>query len=44
VAECPLVLRYDLKEGASKMNMSRTIARYFALMQRIRTLQIPRTG
>jgi dolichol-phosphate mannosyltransferase len=41
VAESPLVLRYDRKEGASKMKMTRTIARYFALAQRIRARQAP---
>jgi dolichol-phosphate mannosyltransferase len=42
VAESPLVLRYDLKEGASKMKMTRTIARYFELIRRIRAQRIPR--
>jgi dolichol-phosphate mannosyltransferase len=32
VSEVPLVLRYDLKEGASKMNVSRTIRRYVVLI------------
>lgn len=32
VSEVPLVLRYDLKEGASKMNVQRTIRRYFVLI------------
>jgi len=32
VSETPLVLRYDLKEGASKMNVQRTIRRYFVLI------------
>ena len=32
VSECPLVLRYDLKAGASKMNVPRTIRRYFVLI------------
>ena len=41
VAESPLVLRYDLKEGASKMKMARTIARYFALIRRIRSRPMP---
>jgi dolichol-phosphate mannosyltransferase len=42
VAESPLVLRYDLKEGASKMKMTRTIARYFELIRRIRSQAMPR--
>ncbi|MGH7742255.1 MAG: glycosyltransferase [Candidatus Eiseniibacteriota bacterium] len=41
VAESPLVLRYDLKQGASKMKMTRTIARYFELIRRIRSMPIP---
>jgi dolichol-phosphate mannosyltransferase len=41
VSESPLVLRYDLKEGASKMKMMRTISRYFALIRRIRSRPIP---
>jgi dolichol-phosphate mannosyltransferase len=41
VAESPLVLRYDRKEGASKMKMTRTIARYFALAKRIRARPVP---
>ncbi len=32
VSETPLVLRYDLKVGASKMNVQRTIRRYFVLI------------
>jgi len=36
VLEHPLVLRYDRKEGASKMKIGRTIVRYFALIRRIR--------
>ncbi len=32
VAEIPLVLRYDRKGGASKMNIGRTIARYMRLI------------
>jgi len=42
VLEHPLVLRYDLKEGASKMKVLRTITRYFALAWRIRKGPIPR--
>lgn len=41
VAESPLVLRYDLKEGASKMKMTRTIARYFELIRRVRSRPMP---
>jgi len=44
VTESPLILRYDLKEGASKMKMTRTIARYFALIRRIRTQAMPRVA
>lgn len=36
VTEVPLVLRYDLKEGASKMKVVRTIMGYFKLARRIR--------
>jgi dolichol-phosphate mannosyltransferase len=32
VSEVPLILRYDLKEGSSKMNVQRTIRRYFVLI------------
>jgi dolichol-phosphate mannosyltransferase len=32
VSEVPLVLRYDLKEGASKMKVTRTIAGYLKLV------------
>lgn len=34
VAEVPLVLRYDLKSGPSKMKVMRTILRYFVLISR----------
>jgi dolichol-phosphate mannosyltransferase len=44
VAEAPLVLRYDLKEGASKMKVMRTIVRYFALARRIRSGPLPRVA
>jgi dolichol-phosphate mannosyltransferase len=44
VAEAPLVLRYDRKEGASKMKLTRTIARYFALARRIRAGAMPDLG
>jgi dolichol-phosphate mannosyltransferase len=42
VAESPLVLRYDWKQGESKMKRARTIARYFALARRIRGARVPR--
>ena len=41
VEEHPLVLRYDLKEGASKMKIMRTISRYFAMAARIRSGPVP---
>lgn len=41
VAEHPLILRYDLKEGASKMKVMRTISRYFAMAARIRSHKAP---
>ena len=44
VTEAPLILRYDLKEGASKMKIMRTISRYFAMAQRVRSNPIPRIG
>jgi dolichol-phosphate mannosyltransferase len=44
VLEHPLVLRYDLKQGASKMKVARTISRYFALAWRIRTGTLPRVA
>ena len=42
VAEVPLILRYDLKQGASKMKVGRTIARYFALSSRLRRRALPK--
>ena len=42
VTEHPLVLRYDLKQGASKMKVMRTIGRYFVLARRIRSRPLPR--
>jgi dolichol-phosphate mannosyltransferase len=42
VAEAPLELRYDLKEGASKMKVLRTIGRYFVMARRIRTRTVHR--
>jgi len=44
VAESPLILRYDLKEGASKMKMMRTISRYFTLIRHIRSRPMPRVA
>src|SRR5205823_11598033 len=44
VVESPLVLRYDRKEGPSKMKMARTIARYFALARHIRARPVPGVG
>jgi len=41
VVEGPLVLRYDRKEGASKMKVLRTIARYFSLIRRLRREPVP---
>jgi dolichol-phosphate mannosyltransferase len=34
IAEVPLVLRYDLKEGRSKMRLARTLRDYAALLRR----------
>lgn len=34
--EVPLILHYDLKEGASKMNVARTIKGYFSLLAKVR--------
>lgn len=39
VAEVPLVLRYDLKEGASKMKVARTIRQYLGLIRRLKRLR-----
>jgi len=41
VREVGLVLRYDLKEGASKMKIMRTIGRYFAMSRRVRSTRAP---
>jgi dolichol-phosphate mannosyltransferase len=38
IGEVPLVLRYDLKAGASKMKIGRTIVRYLGLIRRYRIL------
>jgi dolichol-phosphate mannosyltransferase len=42
VTEAPLVLRYDLKEGASKMKVMQTIGRYFVMSRRLRANPIPK--
>jgi len=39
ITEVPMVLRYDLKEGASKMPVSRTVARTLELIARSRKRQ-----
>jgi len=44
VSEAPLVLRYDLKEGASKMKVMQTISRYFVMARRVRSNPIPRVS
>lgn len=44
ITEHPLILRYDMKEGASKMKVMRTISRYFVLARRIRSSTMPRVG
>ena len=44
VAEVPLVLRYDLKAGASKMRVARTVLRYGRLIMRRRLLTAPARG
>ena len=44
VREAPLVLRYDLKEGASKMKVMKTISRYFVMARRVRSNPIPRVA
>jgi dolichol-phosphate mannosyltransferase len=41
VAEAPLTLRYDLKQGPSKMRVLRTIARYGAMVRRVRSGPVP---
>jgi dolichol-phosphate mannosyltransferase len=43
IAEVPLVLRYDLKTGASKMRICRTIGRYFAVLRKNLVLQSVRS-
>ena len=44
VTEWPLVLRYDRKEGASKMKVLRTIRRYFTMALRLRSAVLPRVA
>jgi dolichol-phosphate mannosyltransferase len=50
VGEVPMTLRYDLKGGASKLRVTRTIARYFSLIWRYKVLgelnkyKVDRTG
>ncbi|MFH1502399.1 MAG: glycosyltransferase [Candidatus Eisenbacteria bacterium] len=44
VAEVPLVLRYDKKGGASKMNITKTIARYVRLISAGRRAIAARSG
>lgn len=39
VEEVPLVLRYDLKEGASKMKVMRTVRQYLGLIGRLKRLR-----
>ena len=41
VVEAPLILRYDRKEGGSKMKVLQTIARYFVLSRDIRSRPLP---
>ena len=43
-AEIPYVLRYDLKEGVSKMRVIRTIRRYFSVVNRYRRALPPATA
>ena len=38
--EVPLALRYDLRKGASKMNVLKTVIGYFGLMRRLRRKKI----
>jgi dolichol-phosphate mannosyltransferase len=44
MAEVPLVLRYDLKSGQSKMKMMRTILRYFVMITHNLSLRPARYG
>ena len=39
VTEVPLVLRYDLKEGASKMKVIKTIGQYLGLIRKLRRVR-----
>ncbi|MBX7208511.1 MAG: glycosyltransferase [Verrucomicrobiaceae bacterium] len=43
-AEIPYTLRYDLKAGASKMRVFRTIKRYFSVVNRYRAALPPKTA
>ncbi len=42
-AEIPYTLRYDLKEGVSKMRILRTIRRYFSVVNRYRNALPPKS-
>lgn len=35
-SEIPLILRYDFKQGSSKMNVARTVRGYFSLLGKVR--------
>lgn len=39
ISEVPLVYRYDLKQGKSKMPISRTIREYFSFIRRVRRIE-----
>ncbi len=41
IGEVPLVLRYDLKQGPSKMKIARTVMAYFRLLRRRSALRRP---
>lgn len=43
-AEIPYTLRYDLKEGVSKMRIIRTIRRYFSVVSRYRQALPPKSA
>ena len=38
IDEVPLILRYDLKTGQSKMKVMKTVMRYFGLIWRYKAL------
>jgi hypothetical protein len=42
MSETPMVLRYDLKGGASKMNVPRTVWKTLVMMARLRFNRKPR--